>query len=83
MQNDKILIENLIEKGNNNDKNVTEKYKMIKSCYEKYLDYINDKLIQNIEESMILKFNLKEILDLNIANNSNVSRNKKLLFFIL
>ena len=72
MNIDKIIIEDLIETGKNNDSLITEKYKMIKTCYEKYLDYLNDKLIQNIEESMILKFNLKEILDLNLSNNENV-----------
>ena len=71
MNNDKVMIEDLLEKGKNNN-NVNEKYKQIKSCYEKYLLYINEKLIQNIEESMIIKFNLKEILDLNQANENNV-----------
>ncbi len=73
MNNDKIFIEELLEKGDKiNNSQIAEKYKMIKNCYEKYLDYINEKLIQNIEESMILKFNLKEILDLNLTNLNNV-----------
>jgi len=73
LNNDKIFIEELLEKGKTTNSLVAEKYKIIKNCYEKYLDYINEKLIQNIEESMILKFNLKEILDLNLANENNVS----------
>jgi len=70
-----MFIEELLEKGSRSNSQIAEKYKIIKNCYEKYLDYINEKLIQNIEESMILKFNLKEILDLNLANQNNVKIN--------
>ena len=59
----------------NDNNNVKEKYKQIKSCYEKYLEYINEKLIHNIEESMMIKYNLKEILDLNQENENNVKLN--------
>ena len=51
---------------------VTEKYKLIKDCYGKYLEIINDKLVEKIEQSMVLKINIKEILDLNMINNNNV-----------
>ncbi len=77
LNNDKIFIEELLEKGSKGNSSIAQKYKTIKSCYEKYLHYINEKLIQNIEESMILKFNLKEILDLNLTNKNNV----KILLF--
>jgi len=45
---------------------------MLKLFCEKYLDLINEKLEANIEENMILKYNMKEILDLNQTNNNNV-----------
>ena len=40
--------------------------------YEKFLEKINDKLIENIEQNIIYKFNMKEILDLNQNNNNQV-----------
>ena len=64
-------LEEQIEKGNE-DKIVAEKYKLIKSCYEKYLEIINDKLVENIEQNMILKFNMKEIMELNETNITHV-----------
>lgn len=60
-----------MERGST-DKKVSEKYKLIIDCYEKYLEIINDKLVENIELSMVLKINIKEILDLNLKNNNNV-----------
>jgi len=67
-----MAFENIIYKGNQ-DKKICEKYKMIKNCYEKYLEIINDKLVENIENSMNLKSNLKEILRLNLIKNNNVT----------
>ena len=40
--------------------------------YEKFLEKINDKLIENIEQNVIYKFNMKELLDLNQNNNNQV-----------
>jgi chromosome segregation ATPase len=71
LQNDKTILEDIIEKGQN-DKMVSEKYRLVKDCCEKYLEIINDKLVENIEQSMVLKINFKEILDLNLANNDRI-----------
>ena len=72
MQNNKLFLEEQIENGLTN-RNIAEKYKLIKSCYEKYLELINDKLIENIEQNMILKFNMKEIVELNQTNIAHVN----------
>lgn len=45
------------------DSNISDKYTIIKSFYEKYLEMINERIIENIEQNMILKFNLKELLE--------------------
>lgn len=65
------MLEEFIEKGSL-DQSLREKYNLIKKFYEKYLELINDKLVENIEQNMILKFNMKEILDLNHTNNHHV-----------
>ena len=54
-----------------------QKYLYIKSILEKYLELINDKLVENVEQNMILKSNLKEITELNINNQNQV----KYLYF--
>ena len=54
------------------DSTTNEKYTIVKMFYEKYIEMVNEKLIENIEHNMILKFNLKEILELNQINNINV-----------
>ena len=41
---------------------------MIKKYYDKFLEIINDKLIENIEQNMVLKCNNKEITELNKNN---------------
>ena len=70
LKNDKMIIENqiLIKKS----QTIINKYNIIKSYYDKYIELINDKLIENIEECMILKCNLKEINQLNLNNESNL-----------
>jgi len=55
-------IENIINE-NDNDKdnqNPEKKYIIIKNYYDKFLEVINDKLIENIEQNMILKCNIKK-----------------------
>lgn len=66
-----MLLEEKISKGVK-DNSINEKYTIIKAFYEKYIESINDKMIENIEQNMILKFNLKEILELNQTNTNNV-----------
>ena len=70
LKNDKIIIENqiIIKKS----QTIINKYNLLKSYFDKYIEFINDKLIENIEECMILKCNLKEINQLNLNNESNL-----------
>lgn len=68
---DKISLEEKIMRGVV-DSSTNEKYSIVKMFYEKYIELINEKLIENIENNLILKFNLKEILELNQVNNLNV-----------
>lgn len=65
----------MIEKGVTNEE-TTNKYLIVKSFYEKYLEIINDKMVDNIEHNFILNFNLKEINEL---NNNNQGQIEKLL----
>jgi hypothetical protein len=54
------------------DSTTNEKYSILKMFFQKYIELINEKLIENIENILILKFNLKEILELNEANDLHV-----------
>ena len=49
-----------------------QKYYSIKNILEKYLELINDKLVENVEQNMIFKSNLKEITELNVNNQNQV-----------
>ena len=60
---------NINEENENNIYNINEKkYILIKKYYDRFLEVINDKLIENIEQNMILKCNNKEITELNKNN---------------
>ena len=63
-------IENLINHNDNenNFESPEKKYILIKNYYDKFLEIINDKLIENIEQNLILKCNIKEISELNKKN---------------
>ena len=67
-------VENIINTNDNNNENDNDicnpeqKYIIIKNYYDKFLEVINDKLIENIEQNMILKCNIKEIKELNKNN---------------
>ena len=73
-------IENIINVNDNDNDNDNEndncnpekKYIIIKNYYDKFLEIINDKLIENIEQNMILKCNIKEITELNKNNIDNL-----------
>lgn len=41
---------------------------------ERYIDHLNDKIIENIEQNMILKINLKDIMKLNENNHNQVRK---------
>jgi len=70
IKKDKNNLEIFLNSNNNNVDNDTneKKYIMIKKYYDKFLELINDKLIENIEQNMILKCNNKEISELNKNN---------------
>ena len=81
IKKDKNILEIYLEQNNislnineqnqneNNIYNINEKkYILIKKYYDKFLEVINDKLIENIEQNMILKCNNKEITELNKNN---------------
>ena len=74
IKKDKNNLEIFLEQNKNgiNDNNINEKkYIMIKKYYDKFLELINDKLIENIEQNMVLKCNNKEITELNKNNVEN------------
>lgn len=48
---------------------LANEYQNIKTIIEKSILLVNDYLLNNIEQNMILKYNLKEILELNKKNN--------------
>ena len=58
---DKITLEERIKKGVK-DSEINEKYTIIRTFYEKFIELINDKLVENIEQNLILKFNIKSHL---------------------
>lgn len=78
MQKEKVSLEEKIQFSSENDITISEKYKEINNCYEKIIDQINKKLIENLEQNMVLKCNLREIIDLNQNNNNllNVMNNQ-------
>ena len=65
IKKDKNNLEIFLNNDSNIDSNNEKKYIMIKKYYDKFLELINDKLIENIEQNMILKCNNKEITELN------------------
>ena len=69
--NEKINFIKNKEDENTND-NPEKKYILIKNYYDKFLEVINDKLIENIEQNMVLKCNIKEISELNKNNIDNL-----------
>ena len=70
IKKDKNNLEIFLNENNdvNVDANIEKKYIIIKKYYDKFLELINDKLIENIEQNMILKCNNKEITELNKNN---------------
>lgn len=51
---------------------INDKYAQIKSFYEKFIEVLNDQLVKNTEQNMIIKFELKSILDTEERNENNV-----------
>jgi hypothetical protein len=44
----------------------------IKQLHEAFLEAVNDKLIDCLEQNIIFKYNIKELLDLNQTNHNQV-----------
>ena len=68
IKKDKNLLETYLLKDNIKDDNLVNKYNSIKSIYEKYIEIINEKIAEKIEQSLIYNFNIKEITELNKKN---------------
>ena len=64
----KLNNDNIINDANINYNNLEKKYIIVKKYYDKFLEIINDKLVENIEQNMLLKCNIKEISELNRNN---------------
>ena len=82
IKKDRIILESFMETQSIKDDIITAKYSSLKNYYDKYIELINDKLIENIEQNMILKCNLKEINNLNLENESNLEMLHKQLSYI-
>ena len=72
IKKDKIILENYLLKENIQDNSLISKYNSLKKIYDKYIEIVNEKLVENIEQNMIYNFNIKEITELNIVNENKV-----------
>ena len=72
IKNGKNIIEVYMLKENSEDKGVLNKYNSIKRIYDKYIELVNEKLVENIEQNMIYNYNIKEIEELNLANSNKI-----------
>ena len=82
IKKDRILLESFMETQSIKDDIINAKYSSLKNYYDKYIQLINDKLIENIEQGMMLKCNLKEINNLNLNNELNLEILHKQLNYI-
>ena len=69
---DKVHLEEQLKHGVKTTE-ITEKYTQIKHFYERFIDILNEKLIENTEQNMTIKFKLKELLESTEQNNSNLT----------
>ena len=72
LKNDKNILENILLKDNIKNDNITNKYNSLKIIYNKFIEILNEKLIENIEQNMIYNFNIKEISELNKMNSDKI-----------
>ena len=72
LKKDKNLLEYYLLKDNEKDDNINNKYNSIKIIYNKFIEVINERLMDNIEQNMIYNFNVKEITELNKANYDKI-----------
>ena len=75
---DKINLEEKMKNGLQTLE-INEIYTQIKNFYEKFIKTLNEKLAENIEQNMIIKFNLKELLETNQQNSKNLNSVEQLL----
>ena len=68
IKKDKSILESYLVKENTKNDEIISKYNSIKLIYDKYIEIINEKLVENIEQNMIFNFNIKEIAELNKTN---------------
>ena len=78
MYYDKINLEERIKQGIKSTE-INEKYSQIKNFYEKFIDVLNEKLVENTEQNMMIKFKLKELLESTHQNSANISSVQSLL----
>ena len=72
IKRDKNLLESYLVKDNIKNELLINKYNSIKAIYDKFIEIINEKLVENIEQNMIYNFNIKEITELNKTNIDKV-----------
>ena len=81
IKKDKSILENYLLKDNMKSYkniNIKNKYNSIKIVYNKFIELINEKLMENLEQNMIYNFNIKEIGELNQLNNDKILELEKL-----
>ena len=70
---EKFYYEDLInEKKDNLDETTKEKILFINEIYDDFLKLFNVRLVSNLEQNMLINYNLKEISELNQNNSNNV-----------
>ena len=54
IKKDKNVLENYLLKENIEDNNLINKYNTLKKIYDKYIEIVNEKLVENIEQNMLI-----------------------------
>ena len=75
IKKNKNFLETFLVKDNVKNDTLLNKYHLVKNIYDKYIEIINEKLVENIEQNMVYNFNIKEITEL---NKSNIDKVKEL-----
>ena len=75
---DKINLEEKMKNGLQTLE-ISEMYLQIKNFYEKFINALNEKLAENTEQNMIIKFHLKELFETNQQNSKNLNSVDELL----
>ena len=72
LKRDKNILEKYFFNPNIKKENLNKKYNEMKIIYNKYIEIINEKLVENIEQNFLYNFNIKEIEELNKINNDKI-----------